>query len=145
MTSAQIKEITEEWHELGFHYSYDESSARWIISGSRAGVLKFRDLLVEYSQDKQREMISEHEHYGPYAYLKVTTRDKAFINSDAIHGTLNDIARLGKIVEQRLAQCKVGDTLIIDKEYSLINEAVIELKIQTDEFDPVALDTNLLT
>ena len=88
-------------------------------------------------------MISEHEHYGPYAHLKVTTRDEAFINSDAIHGTLGDIARLGKIVEQNLSQSKVGDTFIIDTEYSLINKAVIEVRIQTDEFDPASLDSNL--
>ena len=143
MTSGQIQEITEEWHDLGFHYTYKESSTRWIISGSRAGLLKFRDLLVEYSQDTQREMLSEHEHYGPYGSLKVTTWNEPIINGDAIQGTLEDIARLGKIVEQQVAQSEVGDILIIDKEYSSRNQAVIELRIKADEFNPALLDTNL--
>ncbi len=103
MTSTEMNEQTkEEWREFGFFYDYDEKNSCWRLVGSRKGLLKFCDILNEYANDERNAPLSEHEHYGPYWYLKLATWEKAIITADAIYGTLDDFRRLSKLTKQKL-------------------------------------------
>jgi hypothetical protein len=144
MTSAELNEQTkDEWRELGFFYNYDESNSCWRLIGSRQGLLKFCDILNEYASDKRNAPLSEHEHYGPYWYLKLTTWEKPQITPDAIYGTLEDFRRLSKLTKQKLENAVVGDKVLIDVEYSPENEAKILFEIEADDFDAAKADTLL--
>src|SRR5580704_6177371 len=62
-----------DWRELGFFYDRDDQARNWRLTGSRAGLLRFRDALLSYVADPRNALDSEREHYGPYSYLEVMT------------------------------------------------------------------------
>ena len=82
MAVEQMNRMTREgWRELGFYYDFDEARFCWRLIGSRSGLLKLRDILNGYADDPRNEQISEHEHYGPYSYLKLMTWAEAATRS----------------------------------------------------------------
>src|SRR5438067_2144335 len=111
-----------EWRELGFFYDTQKSQRRWNFVGSRSGLLQFPRLLRDYAANPRLAGISEHEHYGPYFYLKVVTWHEALITADDIRGTQADIRRLADLIESGLAHCEPGQSFIIDTDYSAQNE-----------------------
>ena len=144
MPSEEVNQITQnEWRELGFFYDFDERSSRWLLVGSRTGLLKFRDMLIEYGNDSGNDTLSEHNHYGPYMYLELMTWDKPEITEHAICGTLQDFKRVAKIVEGKLNPCNVGDRLIIGPEYAANNKAVLAFEVRKEGFDPASADPQL--
>ena len=141
MTSKETDKQTRiEWRELGFFYDYDKINSRWRLVGSRQGLLKFCDILNDYTADERNAPLSEHEHYGPYWYLKLTTWTEPIITADDIRGTLEDFRRLSKLTKQKLENASVGDRFIIDEEYSPKNEAKILFEIEADDFDAAKAD-----
>ena len=144
MTNEQLNRVTrEEWRELGFFYDFDKESSRWRLTGSHSGLLKFRDILNAYADDSRNQQISEHEHYGPYFYLKLMTWEEAEITENAICGTLSDFRKLAAIVENKLNECGVGDTFIIGHEYAEGTRAMIEFEVREEGFDPASADSLL--
>jgi hypothetical protein len=144
MTTEELNEQTkDEWRELGFFYDYDKENFCWRLIGSRQGLLKFSKLLKDYANDERNAPLSEHEHYGPYWYLKLVTWNKAEITSDAIAGTLEDFKRLSNLTKQKLENAAIGDKITIDVEYSPENEAKILFEIKEDNFDAAKADTLL--
>jgi hypothetical protein len=144
MTTEQMNQVTrEEWRELGFFYDFDKENSRWRLIGSRGGLLKFRDILNAYADDSRNQQISEHEHYGPYFYLKLMTWEGAEITENAICGTPSDFRRLAKIVENKLNACSAGSTFTIGDEYAEGNLAMIEFEVCEEGFDPASADTLL--
>jgi len=140
----RLKEPTrEEWRELGFYYRRDKPSKEWRLVGSRAGLLRFRDLLREYMSDPRNAMKSEHEHYGPYMYLKVMTWPVAGMDSRAIFGTLSDLDRLASLIEARVQSVEVGATVRIGTEFAIDSEYSLVLHVQADDFDPASADAGL--
>jgi hypothetical protein len=79
-----------EWNDLGFWYDVTPESG-WVIRGSRAGLEKFAALLDRYAADPRNTLLSEHDHFGPYMYLKVVTWSFPEINRDGIYGTLQTL------------------------------------------------------
>ena len=69
--------------ELGFVYDKDDDRKESRLVGSRSGLLRFRDLLLEYSADPRNAKKSEHEHYGPYMYLEIMTWPEAGFDDHA--------------------------------------------------------------
>jgi len=112
---------------IGFFYDFDKDSSCWRLVGSRQGLLKFCDILSEYARDERHALLSEHEHYGPYWYLKLVTWDEPEITSHAIAGTLEDFERLSQLTKQKLENAGIGDKIVIDSDYSLLNEAKLSL------------------
>lgn len=144
MTEAELNEQTrEDWRELGFFYDFDKNNCCWRLIGSQQGLLKFSDILNEYANDARKAALSEHEHYGPYWYLKLTTWEKPAITANAIYGRLEDFQSLSKLVKQKLLKTVVGDRITIDKEYSLENEARIVFEVKSDDFDASEADSLL--
>ena len=141
MTTEELNEQTkEEWRELGFFYDFDKTNSYWRLIGSRQGLIKFCEMLSDYANDERNAPLSEHEHYGPYWYLKLTTWNEPQITSDAIAGTLEDFKRLSKLIKQKLENASIGDKIIIDSDYSPLNEAKLILEVKEDDFDAAEAD-----
>lgn len=138
---AKLKRDTEEeWRELGFYYDYDKGAKSWRLVGSCSGLLKFCDLLEVYSQDSRNKGISEHDHYGPYMYLKIMTWNGPDINENAIAGTLADLKRLADICRKKLSTSKPGDVIRVDSEYVKEYTSSLQFEVQNNEFDPAGPD-----
>ena len=116
-----LKERTrQQWRKLGFFYTKDEHPRpAWRLVGSLAGLAAFHAILTTYVAHPSNAPLSEHEHYGPYTYLKVMTWSEAGIDADSIHGTLADLTRLADRVRARADS--QSDTVFIpyDEVYGL--------------------------
>lgn len=141
---ATNKAIRQEWRELGFFYDRDDQAKVWRLTGSRAGLLRFRDSLLEYTVDPVNSTQSEHEHYGPYMYLKVMTWPEAGFDGHAIRGRLADLARLAHIIEAKIAAAQPGSSISIRDEFSSTSPYALVLEIREDTFDPASADPALL-
>ena len=141
MTTDKMNQVTrDEWRELGFFYDFDKENSRWRLVGSQGGLLKFRDILNAYADDSRNKQISEHEHYGPYFYLKLITWEEAEITENAICGTLSDFRKLAAIVENKLNASSAGSTFTIDDEYAEGTQAILEFEVREEGFDPASAD-----
>jgi len=106
LTAEQIK---QQWRKLGFFCELDDQNRVWTLTGSRAGLLQFRDLLLAYVADPEHALQGGFQHYGPYGSLEVMTWPSAGFDSQSIRGTLKDLARLAGLVETKLAATKRPD------------------------------------
>jgi hypothetical protein len=146
MNDREVKQATaREWRALGFFYNRDDESKTWTMVGSRAGLLKLRDALRTYVADPRNAQTSEHEHYGPYMYLKVTTWPDPALDRDGIRGTLTELAHLAVLIETRLSLARSGDAIRIQDEYALRSPYALVLDVREDTFDPSAADPSLRT
>lgn len=144
MTSPAIDErIRLEWRELGFFYDCNDQLKEWRIVGSRAGVLEFGELLTRYAADPCNERDSEHEHYGPYWYLKIVTSTHAGFSSRSIHGPLGELCRLGELVKTKVLASRAPCVLRISEEYVADAEYTLVLDLRADDFDPALEDPAL--
>jgi hypothetical protein len=81
-SDATNRATREEWRELGFFYDPDDRAKTWTLTGSRLGLRRFVECLLEYAADPGNAMQSEHQHYGPYMYLEVMTWPEAGFGSE---------------------------------------------------------------
>lgn len=104
MTEDKIGYILkDEWRQLGFYYDFDERLEvnQWRFFGSKSGFQNFVNLLDNYVSNPVNNRLSEHNHYGPYCYLKIMTWDKAKITSNYICGIIDEIKGLKKLVADK--------------------------------------------
>jgi hypothetical protein len=141
MPSDEVnKKTREEWRDLGFFYDGDDDAKVWKFIGSRKGLLTFPDTLRAYVADPRNALESEHEHYGPYMYLKVMTWPEAAFANDAIRGSLTDLARLAALVEAKLAGSQPGSAVRIHDEFAADSPYALVLEVREDGFDPATAD-----
>jgi hypothetical protein len=144
MPSDATNEMTkQEWRELGFFYDCDDQKKVWTLTGSRTGLLRFRDALLSYVADPRKAQKSEHEHYGPYMYLVVMTWPEAGIDGHAIFGSLADLARLAKLVEAKLVITQPGSSFVIRAEFAADSAYALAFDLREEGFDPATADTLL--
>jgi hypothetical protein len=110
-SEATNQATREEWRELGFFYERTDEPPCWRFVGSAVGLAHLVKLLDAYVRDPRNETISDHEHYGPYMYLKVETSDSPEIDSRSIRGTLADLTRLRDLVADGLRDLCPGQSL----------------------------------
>jgi hypothetical protein len=139
-TEATNADIRREWRDFGFFYERNDNTREWRLIGSHDGLLGFVDLLQTYCRDPRNAGKFEHEHYGPYLYLKVLTYPDPGINNNAIHGTFEDLKRLARLIEQRLQHATPGDTCAVGKAYAPGCEYELILEIRDADFDPAEAD-----
>ena len=143
---ARMQEATQaDWREIGFFYDRDDVTKEWLIVGSRDGLRRFSKLLREYVADPRNAQQSEHEHYGPYMYLKVMTWMEAGLDTHSIHGPLAELEGLADLVENRIAALQPGARTRIREEFAPSSEYALVLDLRDDGFDPSAPDSNLTT
>ena len=144
MPSDATNEMTkQEWRELGFFYDCDDQKKVWTLTGSRTGLLRFRDALLSYVADPRKAQKSEHEHYGPYMYLVVMTWPETGIDGHAIFGSLADLARLAKLVEAKLVAAQAGSSFVIREEFAADSAYALAFDLREEGFDPATADTLL--
>lgn len=143
LSEATRDATRSEWRALGFYYELCEAPPRWRLVGPRAGLARFAELLDRYVADPRNRTPSEHEHYGPYAYLKVETAAAAAIDADGIRGSLEDLARLRDLVARGLARARAGETVVLGAAYAPNVSHPLALEIRADDFDPANADPGL--
>lgn len=135
--------ISEHWRALGFFYVLDDSNHEWRLTGSRYGLQNFARILTNYTNNPGNDLPSEHDHLGPYMYLKIMTWPQAGISKNSIHGTLPDLQRLATIVDDAVSDMHVGETVRIQMQYTSDAEYAIVLQALDDDTDPSLLDPDL--
>jgi hypothetical protein len=144
--SRELHELTRaEWEALGFFYDYDESQRAWLIRASRKGIDRLCAELRRYDADPRNATVSEHEHYGPYSYLKFVTWTEAKIVPDGIYGQVGDFTRLAEAIGHLVANAEVGDRIRIDEVYSKASEVGFDLLLESDDFEAASADPALAT
>jgi hypothetical protein len=140
-----LKESTRrQWRDLGFYYEHVLAPRpAWRIVGSRPGLSAFRALLLAYADRPSHAAVSEHEHYGPYWYLKIMTSEAPGIDADRIRGTLDDLRRLANIVATAVERSKPGDVIPIGHSYVEEPPFDLVLDVREDDFDPASADAEL--
>jgi hypothetical protein len=144
MPSDATNEATRrEWRQLGFFYDRDDQAKVWKITGSRAGLLRFRDALLDYVANPLKASNSEHQHYGPYGFLELMTWPEPGFDQHAIRGSLADLALLARLVEVRLNSSHPGSEALIKEEFAANSPYALVLDLREDGFDPASPDPNL--
>jgi hypothetical protein len=141
-SDATNQATRREWRELGFFYDRNDETRMWKLVGSRSGLLRFRDILLEYADDPSNDYKSEHEHYGPY-YLEIMTWPEPGFDDHAIRGSLADLKRLAAIVENKLAVARPGDSVRVQDEFATNSPYALILEVREDGFDPAQADPTL--
>ena len=140
--------MIDEWRELKFYYDFDErpSVNQWRFYGSKQGLLNFVKLMDTYVNNHNNDKLFEHEHYGPYMYLKIITlEDESVINDNAIGGTINDLKNLKDLIAFKIGTSFPGQTFTIDKEFGINNTATAKFFVMADNFDSISMDELIIS
>jgi hypothetical protein len=143
-TGMTEEEIKQQWRKLGFYCELDDQKKLWTLTGSRAGLLYFPDLLLGYVADPQNASDKAHQHYGPYGTLEVMTWPDAGFDSHAIRGSLMSLAHLAELIEVRLATAEPGSPILIRGEFAPDSPYSLVLDVRADGFDPASADRERL-
>lgn len=141
ITEDQIK---QKWRELGFFCELDDQQKTWTLTGSRAGLLFFPDLLLGYVNDPENATDGNQKHYGPYGSLDIMTYPEAGFGANAIRGSLMDLGHLAELVEQKLASAQAGELIQIREEFAADSRYTLVLDVRADGFDPSSADRERL-
>jgi hypothetical protein len=141
MTEEGIK---QEWRKLGFYCEMDREKKLWTLTGSRAGLLYFPDLLLGYVADPTNGSDSAHQHYGPYGTLEVMTYPDAGFDSHSIRGSLVALTHLAELIEVKLATAEPGSPIRIREEFAADSPYTLVLDVRADGFDPSSADRERL-
>jgi hypothetical protein len=134
------EQIRQKWRELGFFCELDDEKKVWILTGSRAGLLFFPDLLLGYVNDPGNAADGSTQHYDPYGSLQIMTWHEAGFGGNAIRGSLVALAHLAELVEAKLASAQAGERLRIREEFSTTSPYSLVLDVRPDGFDPASTD-----
>jgi hypothetical protein len=141
ITEEQIK---QKWRELGFFCELDDDKKTWTLTGSRAGLLYFPDLLLGYVADPKNAVDGERKHYGPYGSLEIMTWREPGIDGHAIRGSVADLTHLAELVEAKLATAQPGEPITIREEFAPESRYAVLLDVRPDGFDPATTDRERL-
>jgi hypothetical protein len=141
LTEDQIK---QRWRELGFFCELDDQKRIWTLTGSRAGLLYFPDLLLGYVNDPANATDGDHKEYGPYGSLEIMTWHDAGFDSKAIRGSLTALTHLAELVEVKLATAEPGTPISIREEFAPESRYTLLLDVRADGFDPASTDRERL-
>jgi hypothetical protein len=142
-SEATNEATRREWRELGFFYELRDDSPCWRLVGSATGLGNLVALLDSYVRDPRNQTLSEHEHYGPYRYLKIQTADAPGIDGQGIRGRISDLARLRDLIASGIRSSGPGQTLRFGPEYAAAVSHPLQLEVREDSFDPAAEDLSL--
>jgi hypothetical protein len=141
LTNDQIK---RKWRELGFFCELDNEKRAWTLTGSRTGLLSFRDLLLKYVADPRNEQKGEQRQYGPYGTLDLMTWPDPGFDGHVIRGSFADFKRLAGLVETKIGAAQPGAVVRIRDEYSADSPYALLLDVRADGFDPAFADRERL-
>jgi hypothetical protein len=122
----------------------DREKRLWTLTGSRAGLLYFPDLLLGYVADPKNASDRENHHYGPYGTLEIMTWPDAGFDSHAIRGSLVALTHLAELIEVKLATAEPGSPILIREEFAADSPYSLMLDVRADGFDPASADRERL-
>ena len=134
------KQIIDGWRKLGFYYQRDDDLKQWWLFGSQLGLSEFTNHLLHYSNKISLKDISEHIHLGPHQYLKIMTWHTPLIGEHAIGGSLEDIGRLRRMIDDRLSIAMPGETFKIGSDYAPDSAYIIRIFVMGNNFDPASIE-----
>ena len=82
--------------------------------------------------------------YGPYSYLEVMTWQDGGMDDHSIHGSLEDLERLGALTRATVEQLQPGGTAQIRDQFAANSKYSLVLSMHEDGFDAASLDANLV-
>ena len=132
-----------EWRALGFFYDYDDRRGNWLFRASRSGFAKLCFELRQYAIDSKHALTSQHEHYGPYSYLKFVMWSELKVTADGIYGASPDFIRLAKMIELQTANAPPGTEVELAGQYFANSDSTLVLRVEPDGFDPSSCDRAL--
>lgn len=142
--SKIVKNITkEDWRTLGYYFECDDINKKWKFIGSKNGLGYFILYLERYINNPKNKACGEHDHIGPYENLKIMTNEEVKITDYCISGTLADFDKLKKIIKEKLEESDINSVFVIDDEFSLSNDYILEITIMDYGFDPATADKQL--
>ena len=136
-----VKATIQEWRDLGFHYDRDDYAKRWLIQGSREGMNRFAALLAAFAANPRNDVAFEHDHYGPYGYLKVmnTPGERGFTEK-AINAPRRDFDALAALIRVRVSTAVPGMTFSVKESFAPHSVYDLVLDVREDGFDPSSED-----
>ena len=137
-------QIRQKWRQLGFFCELDDERRLWALTGSRAGLLYFPDLLLGYAADPANASDGTKKHYGPYGSLKIMTWREPGLDGQAIRGSAAELERLAELVEAKLATAQPGEPIRIRDEFNPKSVYSLLLDIRADGYDPAVPDRERL-
>ena len=136
-----ITATIQEWRDLGFHYDRDDDRCVWALTGSVAGLSQFADILRQFAANPRNDVPFEHDHYGPYGYLKIMNApDERGFDSNAIFAPRRDFATLADQIDSQLASATIGSTLAFSRDWAPDSKYELRLIVAPDDFDPGLYD-----
>lgn len=136
-----ITATIEEWRELGFHYDLDDDHRVWPLTGSPIGLSRFAEILRQFASNPRNDIRFEHDHYGPYGYLKVMNNpDERGFNSNAIFAPRCEFSKLADLIDSRLANSNTGSTIDLSHDFAPNSEYELRLNVAPEDFDPGLFD-----
>jgi hypothetical protein len=141
VSSEAVNQATRrEWRELGFFYDRDDDSKSWRIVGEADGLRAFAKIVSKYAANPKNEMLSEHEHFGPYMYLEVGTWSEPQITDHWIAGPLLNLASLASFIEDTSRTIKIGKSVSLRSVFSPESPYDLVLELRDKDFDPALED-----
>ncbi|MCL6106884.1 MAG: hypothetical protein M1309_06025 [Actinobacteria bacterium] len=143
MPSERTNEATRrEWRELGFFYDRDDDAKVWRIIGTRIGVQSFISALAKFASNLRNERLSEHDHLGPYMYLKIGSWPEPEITDDWIAGPLWSLGRLSDEIKNRVAEANNNESLLFREFFAPDSLYELSIELRPEPFDPAKEDPN---
>ena len=133
-------QTAEEWNQLGFYYEYDNELKQWRFIGSKIGLSQLINIIVDYTDNKSNNGLSEHIHLGPYSYLKIMTWNEPIIADTYIGGSLKDLKRLSSLIDSKLELTEVGSVFKISDDYAAKNTATLIFFVMNTQFKPSSIE-----
>ena len=139
--SGKAAELTrQEWRDLGFYYISSTEQQKWILHGSKVGLLNLCKLVEEFAA--KNHPLGEHDHLLPHWYLTLTSCDTFSINSRGISGTPKQLNEFAKIFTKSVQNSSKGTTSLLSKDV-FSSEYAIEYTVHGDNYDPSSKDPQL--
>ena len=109
--SGKAAELTrQEWRDLGFYYISSTEQQKWILHGSKVGLLNLCKLVEEFAA--KNHPLGEHDHLLPHWYLTLTSCDTFSINSRGISGTPKQLNEFAKIFTKSVQNSSKGTDVV---------------------------------
>lgn len=142
-SKATSQATAEDWRKLGFYYECDEEKQVWRFVGSKAGLYKLAYLFIEYSSNPYNQKISEHQHYGPYMYLKIATSVDFGIGKYGFCGSLRNFNDLGRQINDKIMSAEENSTIVFVPIWSSVTDYRLIFDVRQENFDLATVDLQL--
>lgn len=130
-----------KWDEMGYYFDFDEKNKSINIYGSKNGLKNFCYELEDFEEYYYMSKYSdENIQLGPYLNLTLQFKKERFISENYIYGNKDDFKFLAKIILDKIRNSSLGDSFIIDKEYSDTNNQHLKFFVKDESFEPSIMD-----